>query len=399
MKKLGVFLISLFMTAAVPAQDKGSLSSRLAQKGILNHMDVGVNVGTLGIGIDVAVPVGNYVRLRAGYNYMPRFTIHSDFSIETNNGGSLTRYFDRVKNIDIEKKMTDMGIDPEAEGVQEYVKMANEFRNLEPKDQVTMNLRPSLHQFKFLVDVMPFKNNKHWSFTTGFFAGPSQVGDASNQDGETLLLKAVNTYNEIYVKYCQEGINGNYHEKLDEIFYNNGIVGIPLGYFADGKKAMMVPGKDNTVRAEMSVSKVRPYVGFGYNTYLSHNKKWNLNVDAGVLFLCGKPKVYIDNVYKIDAGPLKGYFNEDGEYQYESGIGINEDGTYYGDIVRPNGEFDYDNPEDPNNPMFIVDEPLQHVDIMRDLDEIPGKVGDMVKTISKFKVYPNLSVTVSYRLY
>ena len=83
MKKLGVFLISLFMTAAVPAQDKGSLSSRLAQKGILNHMDVGVNAGTLGIGIDVAVPVGNYVRLRAGYNYMPRFTINSANSDNT----------------------------------------------------------------------------------------------------------------------------------------------------------------------------------------------------------------------------------------------------------------------------------------------------------------------------
>ena len=105
MKKLGVFLFSLFMAAAVPAQDKGSLSSRLAQKNILNHMDVGVNVGTVGIGIDLAVPIGDYVRIRAGYNYMPRFTIHSDFSIETNNGGSLTNYIEKINKIDIDKKV------------------------------------------------------------------------------------------------------------------------------------------------------------------------------------------------------------------------------------------------------------------------------------------------------
>ena len=59
---------------------------------------------------------------------------------------------------------------------------------VELKDKVSMGMRPSMHQFKLLVDVLPFKNNKHWSLTTGIFVGPAQVGDACNKDQEMPLL-------------------------------------------------------------------------------------------------------------------------------------------------------------------------------------------------------------------
>ena len=148
----------------------------------------------------------------------------------------------------------------------------------------------------------------------------------------------------------------------------------------------MVPDKDNKARAEMKVSKIRPYLGLGYNTHLSRDQKWNLSVDAGVLFLCGSPKVYVDNVYKIDDSPIR--FDESGKYL--GGIGFDEDDFYYGDIVgRIPGTYTYG----------PYGELRNHVDLTRDLHDIPGKVGNMVNTISKFKVYPNASVTVSYRLF
>ena len=84
MKKFSIFLSMLSFAACMLAQDKTSV---VKDKNIFNHMDVGVNVGTMGIGIDVAMPVGDYVRIRAGYNYMPRFTINSDFNVETRSGG------------------------------------------------------------------------------------------------------------------------------------------------------------------------------------------------------------------------------------------------------------------------------------------------------------------------
>ena len=130
-----------------------------------------------------------------------------------------------------------------------------------------------------------------------------------------------------------------------------------------------------------------------------------MNVDAGILILCGKPKVYVDNVYKFDASALKGHLDEDGFFVYESGIGSVYDvypnysygNEYYGEIVR----YYYD----PNHtPDIWYDErsdvkKLDNVDLTSDLHDIPGEVGSMVHTISKFKVYPNASVTFSYKLF
>lgn len=400
MRKFGAILFALSIASAIMGQEaeKGRspffsrlspFFSRLAEKGILNHLDAGVEVGTVGIGINVAMPVGDYVRVRAGYNYMPRVNFHSDFNIETRNG-SISNLLSKIGRID--EMIVENNIDINSPGFEEYKDMLDKFRQVEARDYVTMGLKPNLHQFKFLVDVMPFKNNKHWSFTAGFFAGPSDVGDACNLEKETLILSGINAYNELYKDYPNEGIMGvwlrpaNSPDTPDDPFYRYGLAGFNLGTFADGSKAMMVPGQDATVRAEMKASKVRPYLGFGYNTHLSKDKKWNLNVDAGILFLCGAPSVYVDNVYKIDDSDPR--FDENGNYL--GGIGFDTDYNYYGDIVRWN----------PDEYMYEpCGEMVHHVDMVHDLHDIPGKVGSMVNTISKFKVYPNASVTFSYRLF
>ena len=392
MRKLAVVLSALSLSAALSAQEGGkSFTSVLAQKNILNHMDVGVNVGTMGIGVDVAVPVGNYVRVRAGYHYMPRFTINSNFPVETRSGnGSVTDFVGEETNVSdlqgrismIERRLDNMGVDlntPEYSKTKALLDYYNamspeERKNTVVSDKVAMGLRPSMHQFKLLVDVMPFRNNKHWSFTTGIFVGPSVVGDACNMDKETLALMTISAYNELYVLSCQGNLpNGNHISSLEE----RGVAGFNLGRFKDGNLAIMVPDKDNKARAEMEVSKVRPYIGFGYNTHLSRNKRWQLNVDAGVMFLCGAPKVYVDNVYSI---------NED-----------NIDFDKYGDIDLCEN-FDIIHPNESGTD-YIVDTPLSHVDLIRDVKGIPGKVGDLVDVVSKFKVYPNATVTFSYRLY
>ena len=380
------------LAAAVQAQES---TLQKSDKNILNHMDLGVNIGTVGFGVDVAVPIGNYVRVRAGYNYIPRFTLHSDFSINTSKGGAV-KYLEKIKNIDIDKKAAEIGVDLNQPEFKEYRDMFDKFRNVEAKDQVTMDLKPNVHQFKFLVDVMPFKNNKHWSFTTGFFVGNSNIGEAINQDKETLLLEAVTAYNNLYIDYLSNEKNFAGHgevDKLTQLFTDNGIAGIPLGYFEDGKKAMMVPNADGTVSAELKITKVRPYIGFGYNTHLSRNKKWKLNVDAGVLFRCGKPKVYVDNVYSIDPNAPALLYVDD----YSLGFPIALPHDNY-DIVHYNVDYDYNSGDD-SQPMYFVDQPLQRVDLLNDLHDIPGKVGDMTKTISNLKVYPNVSVTFSYRLF
>lgn len=384
MKKVTILLLALSMPVALLAQDKMTFPKRLAQKNILNHMDIGVNVGTVGIGIDLAVPVTNYVRIRAGYNYMPRVTINSDFSVKTQSGEGVSDFLKKFANATsqqeliakIEKKLEDYQIDISDPKYSKTKALFDYYNSMTPaeqsqlsaKDEVTAGLRPNLHQFKLLVDVMPFKNNKHWTFTAGIFVGPTVVGDACNKEKETISLKTISAYNELYLLSCRGELpNGNHITTLE----NSGVAGFNLGNFKDGDMAFMVPDANDEARAEMEVNKVRPYVGIGYNTNLSRNKRWKLNVDAGILFI-GKPHIYVNNVYKIDNSNI----NRD-EWKW--------------DIVR----FDEEKEE------FITDKPLQNVDLTTDLDtsSIPGKVGSMTRFISKFKVYPNISVGVSYRLF
>ena len=404
MRKFWAILFVLSLSVAAQGQERRNMFSCMAERNILNHLDVGINVGTVGVGIDVALPVTDYARIRLGYNYVPRINFHSHFPIETRDGRSLAS---QLKDIDIEKEIQGAGFDIHnlPEGAQNYVTMFNQIRD-DLSDDVTMGLKPNFSHFKFLVDVMPFKRNKHWSFTAGIFVGSSVVGEADNLERETKILQGVNAYNELYIQYANKGFDGEGTylfwggDMRNDSFFRRGVAGFPLGYFSDGEKAMMIPGKDATVHAEMEVSKVRPYVGLGYNTHLSRNKRWKLNVDAGVLILCGTPRVYVDNVYKIDADEL--VLDVDNDYSYVSGMGfLSEcipefdpkiyDNRYYGDIVRFNDEtWEYD----------YVGNLQNHVDLIHDLHEIPsGKVRDMVDLARKLKVYPNLSVTFSYRIF
>jgi hypothetical protein len=46
--------------------------------GIFDHVAAGVVIGTTGAGIDVSAPIGNYVQVRAGYNFFPTFKYKED---------------------------------------------------------------------------------------------------------------------------------------------------------------------------------------------------------------------------------------------------------------------------------------------------------------------------------
>ena len=59
---------------------------------IFQHLDVSLTAGTTGIGIDVASPVGKYVQVRAGYEFMPRFTKRMRFDLTIN--GEPARAYD-----------------------------------------------------------------------------------------------------------------------------------------------------------------------------------------------------------------------------------------------------------------------------------------------------------------
>ena len=366
MKHTSSFLLALFLVA-LPTQ------TLVAQeRNILNHMDLGVTFSAAGIGADITMPVGDYVRLRTGFTCMPHFTLTSNFGVEMN-GTSL--------NDSQRRRMKDM--------------MRN-FTGTEMQDNVDMDMQPTWNNFKLLVDFMPIPGNRHWSVTAGFYAGPSRIGKAMNTEEATPTLAAVNMYNSLYMKACKgesmleyEDSRGTMHEAsfppdFDGRLITAGMMGMPLGHFADGDKAMMVPNRNSAAKATMEVSKFRPYLGLGYNTALSPDGKWKLSVDAGVIFWGGKPKVYVDNVYRLKS------IESDADYWYYDTTWMQiewVDENIFVPVFDENGEVIYE------------DVQPQRIDLTRDVSDIRGKVGDMVKTVKKFKCLPMVGITISHTLF
>jgi len=319
-----------------------------------NHLDLGVTVSATGIGVDVAMPVGDYVRVRTGFTYMPKFHIKSSFPVEFNN---------RDANESRVRRVSDMMYNLSGFRIDEHV---------------DMTMQPTWGNFRFLVDVMPFRNNKHWNVTVGFYAGPSQIGKAYNVAEDAPTLMAVGMFNNMYLKsYMGEpliqyedshgvihsfdlGGAGDLASRLTEA----GMVGMPLGKFPDGDDAMMVPDQNCMARAVMKVNKFRPYLGLGYTTAFAKDKHWKLAVDAGVLLWGGAPHVYVDNVYKTNFA--------------QNGYDLAYLNMETGDVVQATP---------------------QRIDLIRDVSDVQGKVGDMVRVVKHFKCYPTVGITISRTLF
>ena len=132
---------------------------------IFQHLDLSISAGTTGIGIDLASPIGEYFQLRAGFDYMPRFTAKMKFDVMI--GDKPARQYDESGN----------RVETTFDRLKE---MLHDFNGIEVDDHVDMLGKPTMNNVKLLLDVFPFKNNKHWHFTAGFYWGPSKFAEAVN---------------------------------------------------------------------------------------------------------------------------------------------------------------------------------------------------------------------------
>ena len=89
MKKIVLAIMAAFTITAAQAQDSLSTESWFKKNKVFQNLDLSVTAGTTGIGIDVASKIGDYVQLRAGYEYMPRFQKSLFFPVEV--GGQPAR--------------------------------------------------------------------------------------------------------------------------------------------------------------------------------------------------------------------------------------------------------------------------------------------------------------------
>jgi hypothetical protein len=311
---------------------------------IFQHLDVSVTAGTSGVGFDVASQVGDYVQVRAGYEFMPHF--HKTLKFNLTVGGEPARKYDSEGNRVITK-------------FDKMKELLYQFTGFDVEDHVDMVGTPTMNNFMFMLDVMPFKENKHWHITAGFFWGPSQFARAENTTEAMVSLLSVSMYNRIYEKAVAEeplidlsefvpGASIGYNEKLYNALKNFGRLGFALGTFKHdvtdnkgvvhhaGDPYILEPDDDCMVRVKAKANSFKPYLGFGYSGRLVKNRDdWKISVNAGAMFWGGTPDLIVHD-------------------------GIN---------------------------------------LTKDVENIGGQVGDYVDIFKAFKVYPVLSVRFTKNIF
>ncbi|MDE7348019.1 MAG: hypothetical protein K2N48_14910 [Muribaculaceae bacterium] len=284
--------ISFSSTTQGPEERPESIIEKMDRHGIFNSIEVAANIGTTGLGLEVASPMTEWTKLRVGFDCMPQFTIPMNFGMENYVDGKVNDKFDRIQ--EMMYNLSGMTIDKE----------------------VRMNSKPTMTTFRLLVDVYPFKENRHWHFTAGFFVGGRSAGKSINTITEMPSLLALNMYDRLYNGITSEDfldkvyddphflydltgikaldntfLNPEAAEELQEKMRSMGKLGVHVGDYKDGSPYMMMPDKDGTVSAKAKVNRFRPYLGFGYGGALSPDGKWQASFDAGVQFWGGAPKV------------------------------------------------------------------------------------------------------------
>lgn len=281
--KTWIWTMAFVSTLSASAQESHEYALDKKQD-MFNHLDLSVSLGSTGIGFDVATPVGDYVQLRTGFSYMPKFHHNMSFEVQVGDpneqdASQSKAKFDRLAN------------------------MLEGFTGYRVDNSIDMIGEPTFYNFNLLADIFPFKNKKQWHFTAGFYLGPSKIAKACNTTEDMPSLMAVAIYNNLYDKISSgEGIIfniGDYNipifndPELEDRILNYGRMGIHVGDMrADQTPYMMEPDGNNMVRTTIKVNSFKPYLGFGYSgRLLKDNDNYNISVDCGVMMWGGTPQI------------------------------------------------------------------------------------------------------------
>lgn len=311
----------------------------------VNHMELGITLGTTGIGFDVAIPAIDRVWLRTGFSYMPRIEVPMTFDVQVGDDPATSQSkFDKLSSL------------------------LSNFTGNKVEPEVEMIGKPKFWNWNFMVDVFPLKNNYHWHATIGFSLGPTKVAEAFNKTESMASLLSVDIYNNLYDKLHglsrrellqvklfdipgmeDFGTDPNLLIELQKHLDSYGRMGMRMGKYAhdiidaEGKVIhqkddayVMTTDENSMVSANMKVNAFKPYLGIGYEGHLIKGEnRVAIGFDAGAMFWGGTPHL------------------------------TTHDGT----------------------------------DLIYDVKYVPGKVGDYVSTIKKFKVFPLLNLRIVYKLF
>lgn len=206
---------------------------------IFNHLAVGVNAGTAGVGLDVAMPACQFVQIRAGFDAMPKFKVNTHLDLNA------SQYLN-------------------AAGITEYTHL----------DRIDVQGKPNLVNGKVLIDILPFIVNG-FRVTVGAYFGAGDVVNVYNrEDG---VLNKINQANGKIESY------NNLHPSTPQK-----LIGLELGDY------LLTPDAQGNVKANINTKTFRPYVGIGYGRAVPKHRV-GCSIDLGCMFW-GKPTVDCNGV-------------------------------------------------------------------------------------------------------
>ena len=299
MKRIFLILITSCLYLSANAQQSDSLpaltdslrtkyipiTQQFKEHNIFQHLDASLTLGTTGIGFDVSSPITDWAQVRAGFSFMPHFHPMMRFEVQVGDNPSES-----------------------AMKFQNLSKALQEMTGYQVNNSVDMIGEPTYYNFNLLFDVFPFRQNKHWHFTAGFYWGNSKIAKAYNTTEDMPSLVAVGIYNNMYEKAIRRepfivvNMNGGtyvYTEDVElqdtyyEKFSQYGRMGVRLGeYVSDGTPYIIEPDENSMVKAEVMANSFKPYLGFGYGGRLfKGNDKYKISFDCGALFWGGAPSI------------------------------------------------------------------------------------------------------------
>lgn len=232
----------LFAVCVVALLGVGSMSAQVTDNRVLNHLGWDLNVGTQGIGVDLAVPITNYFELSVGVNHMPAFKFDTDVKVGHIKGTASYQGIDYPYDIDGKE------IDIKA------------------------NFERTTGEVK--LSIYPFGAKNDLFIVGGLSFGGSRIAKLKGHSPAIL---------DYYTNPNFTDVNGNVipEEAKDEIQ-------------AEIDKYEFKFDKNGDARGEIKARKWRPYMGLGYGR-LVPKKNVGFRVEAGVQ-LMGKMKIYQDGV-------------------------------------------------------------------------------------------------------
>jgi hypothetical protein len=160
----------------------------------------------------------------------------------------------------------------------------------ELEDHIVMNSKLNVHNMKFLIDIYPFKYNKHWHFTTGIYWGPEEFAKAENDPQSDKTISLMKEYNQRYEA-----------AKSDDPIKGYGKLNLYPGDYAEdrttgltqhkkGDAYLTNPTEGGKVSIITTANAIKPYIGAGYTGRLVKSRDdWKISAELGVMIWGGTP--------------------------------------------------------------------------------------------------------------